>query len=74
MQRTGSVSTVLAVTCLAAGVLSSPAAAAAEEVGLGVGEDAPKFSLSDQRGVAHDLDSLLGRGKLAIVFFRSADW
>jgi cytochrome oxidase Cu insertion factor (SCO1/SenC/PrrC family) len=68
-----SVSALLAVTCLAAGLLSPPRAAA-KEVGLAVGEVAPKLSLVDQRGATHSLETLLGHGTLAIVFFRSADW
>jgi cytochrome oxidase Cu insertion factor (SCO1/SenC/PrrC family) len=42
--------------------------------GLAVGEKAPEFELTDQKGEAHTLSSLLSRGKLAIVFYRSADW
>ena len=44
------------------------------EVGLPTGARAPDFALVDQRGDTANLSSLLARGKLAVVFFRSADW
>lgn len=47
---------------------------APREVGLPVGAQAPAFTLLDQRGREQDLDKLLLRGKLALVFHRSADW
>ena len=49
---------------------------AAEDPGPAVGDSAPGFSLVDQNGVRRDLASLLpkGDGKLAVVFYRSADW
>ena len=55
-------------------LLSASVATAQSQVGLAVGEKAPAFSLEDQNGETRSLDSLLGRGKLAIVFYRSADW
>jgi len=48
--------------------------AGAEEPGLAIGSRAPAFELSDQNGARHSLDSLLARGRLAIVFYRSAVW
>jgi len=42
--------------------------------GLTVGTKAPGFALTDQNGETRSLSSLLGRGKLAVVFYRSADW
>ena len=48
--------------------------AAAEDVGVAVGEAAPTFTLRDQNGTEQSLDALAKRGKLAIVFYRSADW
>lgn len=44
------------------------------DVGLAIGEPAPRFTLADQQGAGRAFDSLLSRGKLAIVFYRSADW
>jgi cytochrome oxidase Cu insertion factor (SCO1/SenC/PrrC family) len=42
--------------------------------GLPVGAQAPAFKLVGQDGKEHDLDELLVKGKLALVFQRSADW
>jgi peroxiredoxin len=44
------------------------------ELGLPVGERAPAFTLKDQAGKDLSLDSLLKKGPIALVFFRSADW
>jgi hypothetical protein len=52
--------------------LALPAAAA--DLGPAIGTQAPAFSLTDQKGSEPALGSLLGRGVLAVVFFRSADW
>ena len=32
------------------------------------------YPLKDQEGRERSLDELLGKGKVALVFFRSADW
>jgi cytochrome oxidase Cu insertion factor (SCO1/SenC/PrrC family) len=45
-----------------------------EQPGLKVGEKAPKFTLKDQRGEDRSLDEYLKKGKVALVFYRSADW
>jgi cytochrome oxidase Cu insertion factor (SCO1/SenC/PrrC family) len=45
-----------------------------EKAGLKVGEQAPKFTLKDQDGKERSLDDLLKKGKVALVFYRSADW
>jgi cytochrome oxidase Cu insertion factor (SCO1/SenC/PrrC family) len=45
-----------------------------EQTGLKVGEKAPKFTLKDQEGTERSLDELLKKGKVALVFYRSADW
>jgi cytochrome oxidase Cu insertion factor (SCO1/SenC/PrrC family) len=42
--------------------------------GLPVGAQAPAFKLVGQDGKEHDLAELLAKGKLALVFQRSADW
>ena len=40
-----------------------------------VGDKAPGFTLKDQNGVEHTLESLLeGEGLTALVFYRSANW
>lgn len=41
---------------------------------LAVGEQAPDFGLQDQDGIARTLAGLLDDGKVALVFYRSADW
>jgi cytochrome oxidase Cu insertion factor (SCO1/SenC/PrrC family) len=45
-----------------------------EQTGLKVGTKAPKFTLKDQDGKERSLDEFLGKGKVALVFYRSADW
>ena len=42
--------------------------------GLGVGEKAPSFALKVQHGNVRTLDEFLKKGKVALVFFRSASW
>jgi cytochrome oxidase Cu insertion factor (SCO1/SenC/PrrC family) len=44
------------------------------QTGLKVGEKAPTFALKDQEGKERSLDELLKKGKVALVFYRSADW
>jgi len=48
--------------------------AAPEHTGLAVGKKAPSFTLKDQANHDVSLDSLLKKGPVALVFFRSADW
>ena len=45
-----------------------------KQTGLKVGEPAPKFTLKDQEGRERSLDEYLKEGKVALVFYRSADW
>ena len=45
-----------------------------EQTGLKVGVKAPKFTLKDQEGRERSLDEFLTKGKIALVFYRSADW
>jgi AhpC/TSA family len=45
-----------------------------EQTGLEVGAKAPKFTLNDQDGKKRSLDEFVGKGKVALVFYRSADW
>ncbi len=45
-----------------------------EPPGLKVGEKAPRFTLKDQEGKERSLDEFLKKGKVALVFYRSADW
>lgn len=43
-------------------------------IGLSVGDKAPPFSLRDQVGREHTLESLRGPRGTVLVFHRSADW
>lgn len=45
-----------------------------EQTGLRLGEAAPRFTLRDQEGKVRSLDEFLAKGKVALVFYRSADW
>jgi cytochrome oxidase Cu insertion factor (SCO1/SenC/PrrC family) len=45
-----------------------------KEVGIKVGEMAPVFKLKAQDGKPVALKELLKKDKVALVFFRSADW
>ncbi|HSW11609.1 MAG TPA: peroxiredoxin family protein [Solimonas sp.] len=44
------------------------------DIGLPSGKAAPSFTLKDADGHPVSLESLLGKGPVALVFFRSADW
>jgi cytochrome oxidase Cu insertion factor (SCO1/SenC/PrrC family) len=44
------------------------------QTGLRIGEKAPAFALKDQEGIDRSLEELLKKGKVALVFYRSADW
>ena len=45
-----------------------------ERTGPKVGEKAPAFTLKDQEGKERSLGEFLKEGKVALVFYRSADW
>ena len=45
-----------------------------EEFGLPVGKRAPSFTLKDQNERDISLQSLLQKGAVVVVFYRSADW
>jgi cytochrome oxidase Cu insertion factor (SCO1/SenC/PrrC family) len=45
-----------------------------EQSGLKVGAKAPEFTLKDQEGKERSLDEFLKKGKVALVFYRSAEW
>ncbi len=71
-----------AVLAAAVVLLAPPAAwpqqkgkpAPEEQTGLQVGAKAPGFTLIDQSGKERSLDELRRKGKVALVFYRSADW
>lgn len=48
--------------------------AAPEKTGLSIGQKAPAFTLKDQNNRDVSLESLLKKGPVALVFYRSADW
>jgi peroxiredoxin len=66
------------IVCAAAMLPLSTASAAdkepAAEPGLKIGEKAPSFTLKDQAGKERTLEEFLKKGKVAIVFYRSAAW
>jgi cytochrome oxidase Cu insertion factor (SCO1/SenC/PrrC family) len=53
-----------------------PAAAQKKDKDHGpkLGDEAPAFTLKDQDGKQRSLAELTKKGKVALVFFRSADW
>jgi cytochrome oxidase Cu insertion factor (SCO1/SenC/PrrC family) len=60
---------------LAAAWAAGPGAAQPpEKTGLNVGEKAPAFVLKDQNGKDRKLEEFLKKGKVALVFYRSASW
>ena len=64
---------MLALACLLGGVGAVTAVAA--EPGIAIGQKAPDFTLADQTGKKHSLGSFLEQQKkVALVFYRSADW
>jgi peroxiredoxin len=72
---------VTLVHCISAlSSLAAPApaalasAATAEMPGLKVGDTAPNFTLRDSAGAEYRLQDLVRKGKVALVFVRSANW
>ena len=43
-------------------------------LGPQIGERVPDFSLPDQNGQIHDLESIMGPNGAMLMFMRSADW
>ncbi len=69
----------LALVLFVSGVLATQTVSAAEpaapeDTELAVGKKAPLFTLKDQANRDASLESLLKKGPVALVFFRSADW
>jgi cytochrome oxidase Cu insertion factor (SCO1/SenC/PrrC family) len=50
------------------------AAQAPDKTGLKVETKAPAFTLKDQNGKERTLEEFLKKGKVALVFYRSASW
>ena len=59
---------------LTAAAVSAAEPATPEKTGLAVGSKAPAFTLKDQNDRDISLESLLKKGPVALVFYRSADW
>ena len=68
------VGTIATVALLVARTAEAAAPASPELTGLAVGQKASDFALKDQNDRAVSLASLLKKGPVALVFFRSADW
>lgn len=67
---------LLSATLFAAGALQALGAdkAPEEKTGIKLGAKAPSFKLLDQSGKERSLEEFLQRGKVALVFYRSASW
>ena len=65
---------LVAATLASCSESSPPAATETAPQRLAVGQKAPPFTLKDQNGHDQSLEELLVKGKVALVFFRSADW
>jgi len=62
-------------TAQAAGLIAAATLLfAARDYGPAIGSRMPDFSLRDQNGATHTLQSLLKPKGAVILFFRSADW
>ena len=67
----------LGVLAVAVGCVTSapaPAAPPEKKAAVEVGAKAPAFTLKDQDGKERGLDEFLKKGKVAVVFYRSAKW
>lgn len=51
-----------------------PAKGPDEKTGLKLGAKAPAFALKDQAGKQRSLAEFVKKGKVALVFYRSASW
>ncbi len=65
---------IIAFSAASARAQGNGKSAPEEQTGLKVGSPAPKFTLKDQTGKDRTLDELLAKGKVALVFYRSAVW
>ncbi len=59
---------------LVLGMLVTLEPAPQEKTGLQVGVKAPAFALKDQNDKDRRLEEFLHKGKVALVFYRSASW
>jgi cytochrome oxidase Cu insertion factor (SCO1/SenC/PrrC family) len=70
LRRTGGAAALLLVLA----PLGAADKAPEEKTGVKVGAKAPAFTLKDQAGKERTLDEFLKKGKVALVFYRSAGW
>ena len=74
MRRMALAAAVMLICATAAPAQQKGKPAPDEQTGLAVGSKAPGFALKDQEGRERSLDEFLKKGKVALVFYRSADW
>ena len=74
MRPTQLAAMLIACWLLLTSIAVAAEAAAPEKSGLSVGQKAPTFTLKDQNDRNVSLESLLKKGPVALVFYRSADW
>jgi len=74
MKSTQLAATLTACWLFITSIALAAEAAAPEKSGLSVGQKAPAFMLKDQNDRDVSLESLLKKGPVALVFYRSADW
>ena len=72
--RTSAVLAVLLACVVASSALAQPKEVPPEMTGIKVGEKAPDFTLQSHDGKEYVLSDLVKKGKVAVVFFRSANW
>jgi cytochrome oxidase Cu insertion factor (SCO1/SenC/PrrC family) len=68
------ITTLVAALALAGGALAQNKEPPPEKTGVKAGEKAPEFTLKDQNGKERTLAEFLKKGKVALVFYRSASW
>ena len=68
------IATWIAACLLMAATLHAAEPVTSEKTGLAVGAKAPAFTLKDQNDRDVSLETLLKKGPVALVFYRSADW
>ena len=74
MTSKGLARSLVACSLLLACAMIAGAPASPEKTGVAIGQKAPSFTLNDQSGRPVSLSALVKKGRVALVFFRSADW
>jgi hypothetical protein len=73
-KRFAALAAVVLFAAPAARLAAEQKPASAEQPGLDIGENAPRFILKDLESKERSLEEFLKKGKVALVFYRSADW